>query len=245
MNQTTRILNTLKKCLKARGITYKKLSRELHLSEASVKRIFSEQTFSLRRLEQVCNVMDMSLYDLAKLSEKVKTVPSILSVEQEMALAENAKLFIFFYLLLNGRDPESIVKDYKISSKQSLQFLLELDRLKLIDLYPGNRVVFLTQKSIEWRKNGPIRAKYEKRVRQEFASTSSDDPDCRFYFETGKLSEGSRTIMLRKIDRLLKEYIELTEIDKTLPHENSSSTGLMVTFRPWVFYLMNDFKRDT
>jgi transcriptional regulator with XRE-family HTH domain len=244
MDQSGRIINTLKKCLKARGITYKRLSRELHLSEASIKRIFSEQTFSLKRLEQICNVMDMSFYDLAKLSEKVKTVPSILSVEQEIALAENAKLFIFFYLLLNGRDPDSIVKDYKISSKESLQFLLELDRLKLIELYPGNRVVFLTQKSIEWRKNGPIRDKYEKRVRQEFAGTSSDDPDSRFYFETGKLSEGSRTIMLRKIDRLLKEYIELTEIDKTLPHENNISTGLMVTFRPWVFYLMNDFKRD-
>ena len=243
MNQTNRILNTLKKCLKARGITYKKLSQELHLSEASIKRIFSEQTFSLKRLEQVCNVIDMSFYDMAKLSEKVKTAPSILSVEQEMVLAENAKLFIFFYLLLNGREPESIVKDYEISTKESLQFLLELDRIKLIELYPDNRVVFLTQKSIEWRKNGPIRARYEQRVRQEFARTSSEDPDCRFYFETGKLSEGSRTIMLRKIDRLLKEYVELTEIDRTLPHQSNSSTGLMITFRPWVFYLMNDFKR--
>ncbi len=243
MNQTTRMLDTLKKCLKVKGVTYRQLAGEMNLSEASIKRLFSEQSFSLKRIEQICTFLDLSFYDLAKLSEKNKKIPSILTVAQEIALADNSKLLLFFYLLLNGRDPESIVKDYKISLKESQKFLLELDRFKLINLYPDNRVVFLTQKNIEWRKNGPIRARHEKRIRKEFSSAAVDLPDYCFHFETGKLSEKSRAVILRKIDRLFKEYIELTDIDKALPLEQSTPTGLMITFREWIFSLMNDFRR--
>lgn len=243
MNQTTRIIKTLKKCLKAKGVTYKQLAKELNLSEASIKRLFSEHSFSLKRLEQVCRFLDLSFFDLAKLSEKAKPAPNVLTLEQEAALAENPKLLVYFYLLLNGREPESIVADYKISGRESLKFLLALDRLKLISLYPDNRVVLLTQKNIDWRKNGPIRAEYEQRIRQEFSRPAYDQKDFRFYFETGKLSRASRDLMFRRIDRLVKEYMELTELDKALPQEESLSTGLMLTFRPWVFSLVNDFKR--
>jgi len=243
MTQTGRLLKTLKKCLKAKDITYKQLAGELNLSEASIKRLFSEQSFSLKRLEQVCRVLDFSVYDLVKLNEKNQQMPNILSVEQEIALAEDPKLLVFFYLLQNGREPENIVKQYKISTKESLKFLLELDRLKLISLYPGNRVVFLTERNINWRKKGPIRTRYERRISQEFSGDSSDQQVFRLSFETGKLSEGSRSIILRKIDQLFKEYTELTEIDKTLPHDKTLSTGLRITFRHWVFSLVNDFKR--
>ncbi len=139
MNQTTRMLDTLKKCLKVKGVTYRQLAAEMNLSEASIKRLFCEQSFSLKRIEQICTFLDLSFYDLAKLSEKSKKVPSVLTVAQEIALADNSKLLLFFYLLLNGREPQSIVKDYKISPKESQKFLLELDRLKLINLYPDNR----------------------------------------------------------------------------------------------------------
>lgn len=243
MNQTARIIATLKKCLKAKDITYRQLARELSLSEASVKRLFSEQSFSLKRLEEICQFLNLSVHDLVQLSEKAKKLPSILTVEQETALADNPKLLVFFYLMRNGRNPESIVRHYKISTKESLKLLLELDRLKIIALYPDNRVVFLTEKNIDWRKNGPIRARYQQRIYQEFLDDSLDQQIFSLSFETGKISEGSREVMLKKINRLYKEYVELIEIDETLPNEKTIPTGLMINFRGWVFSLVNDFKR--
>ncbi len=243
MNQTARILTTLKQCLKVKNITYKRLARELDLSEASIKRLFSEKSFSLKRLEQVCHVLDMGVHDLVQLSEKTKKLPSILSEEQENSLAENPKLLAFFYLLRNGRKPDSIVRNYKISTKESLKFLLQLDRIKLLSLYPNNRVVFLTEKNIDWRKNGPIRARYEQRIYQEFSGGSSDQEVFLLSFETGKLSEGSRAVVLKKINQVFKEYAELAVIDETLPQEETLPTGLMITFRQWVFSLIDDFRR--
>ena len=68
MTQTAELLNTLKKCLKAKGLNYRDLARRSNLSEASIKRLFSEQSFSLRRLEEVCRFLDMSIYDLARMT---------------------------------------------------------------------------------------------------------------------------------------------------------------------------------
>jgi len=244
MSQTTQLLSTLKKCLKAKGMTYRQLADKIGLSEASIKRLFSEQTFSLNRLEEICNVLNLNFYDLAKISADALDGPSQLTLDQERALSENPKLLVFFYLLLNGREPESIVRDYDISEKESLQFLLQLDKNKLIELYPDNKVRLLTQRSITWRKNGPMRATYEKKINDEFLSSPFDLAEERLLFETGKLSDGSISVMLNKIDRLFKEYNELTEIDKALPQEKSRNTGLMIAFRPWVFSMLDAYKRQ-
>ncbi|MDA8404661.1 MAG: helix-turn-helix transcriptional regulator [Desulfobacteraceae bacterium] len=243
MSQTTQLLSTLKKCLKAKGVTYRQLADKLHLSEASIKRLFSEQTFSLKRLEEICDVLDLNFYDLAKISADALDGPSVLTFDQERVLSENPKLLTFFYLLLNGREPDSIVQDYDISETESLQYLLQLDKNKLIELYPGNRVRLLTQKNIIWRKNGPMRTLYEKKITDEFLSAPFDLAEERMRFENGKLSDGSISIMLKKIDRLFKEYNELTEIDKALPHEKSRNAGLMIAFRPWVFSMLEKHKR--
>ena len=244
MSQTTQLLSTLKKCLKAKGITYRQLAKKIDLSEASIKRLFSEQTFSLTRLEEICTVLDMNFYDLAKISADAVDVPSMLTVDQEQVLSENPKLLVFFYLLLNGREPEGIVGDYDISEQEALLFLLKLDKIKLIELYPDNKVRLLTQKNINWRKNGPMRAIYEKKITEEFLSSSFDLTDERMGFENGKLSDGSIIVMRSKIDRLFKEFNELSEIDKTLPQGKSRNTGLMIAFRPWVFSMVKKYKRQ-
>ena len=50
----TRIINSLKRLMKSRQITYRELGRRIRLSEASVKRIFSRATLTLARLDDIC-----------------------------------------------------------------------------------------------------------------------------------------------------------------------------------------------
>jgi len=45
------LVETLKRVLKGRGITYAQVAERLRLSEASVKRMFSRRDFTLQRLE--------------------------------------------------------------------------------------------------------------------------------------------------------------------------------------------------
>jgi DNA-binding Xre family transcriptional regulator len=55
MSQTNNLLLALKKQLRAQGKTYADVAQLLDLSEASVKRLFASQSFTLQRLEQLCD----------------------------------------------------------------------------------------------------------------------------------------------------------------------------------------------
>jgi DNA-binding Xre family transcriptional regulator len=243
MNQTSELIGTIKKILKTKGMTYRDIAARLNLSEASVERLFSEHTFSLKRLEQICDLLEVNFYELAKISLNIESIPSVMTYKQESVLAEQPKLMVFFYLLLNGRELDSIVRDYKISKKETLQFLLELDRLRLIELYPENKVRLLIQKNMTWIKGGPITTKYDSQLKNEFLNAAFEQEDERLRFEYGKLSDGSQHVMLKKIDRLFREYYELTEMDKTLPLDKINNTGLMIAFRPWIFSLIENYRR--
>ena len=103
MNQTMEMLEALKKYLKAKGMTYRQLADEMKLSETSVKRMFSQQTLSLKRLEEVCRILDLELYDLALMArQQSRNAANVLSLDQEKALAEDSKLMAVFYFLING-----------------------------------------------------------------------------------------------------------------------------------------------
>ena len=70
MSQTRPLINTLKQELRKRRITYKQVSEVLELSETSVKRLFSEEAFSIKRLEKVCELLHLDLSDLIHLMER-------------------------------------------------------------------------------------------------------------------------------------------------------------------------------
>ena len=63
MTGVARITEALKRCLKARGMTYASLAVALELSEASVKRLFSSGSFTLKRVEQICRVLDLDFLE--------------------------------------------------------------------------------------------------------------------------------------------------------------------------------------
>ncbi len=53
MAQVSLLVSELKRYLKAHGLTYAEVGKQLELSESSVKRLFARETFSLQRFEQV------------------------------------------------------------------------------------------------------------------------------------------------------------------------------------------------
>lgn len=239
LNQTSHLLTALKKCLRARGISYRDVATELDISESSVKRIFAEETFTLKRLEEVCAIANISIYDLAKMTrmhdqDEIK----ILSLQQERSLADDPLLFTCFYLLLNGWSADRIANEYDLNKPAVTKLLTTLDKLKLIELLPMNKVRLLTARTINWRKGGPVRKKYEQQVMAEFLNSKFDGTNTLLRFESTELSATTISIISKKIDALIREMEDLAEADTLLPATERSHTGLMIAFRPWTFSLL-------
>ena len=137
---TDQLLDALKRVLKSRRVTYSELALRIGLSEASVKRLFSQQTFTLARLQQVLKALDMDFFELAKLARGAGDAPQEMSEEQEQALASEPNLMGVFYLLFNDWQPAQILARYELTEAELTRWLAKLDRLQLIYLMPGNRV---------------------------------------------------------------------------------------------------------
>jgi DNA-binding Xre family transcriptional regulator len=243
MSSTSELIGALKSALRARGLRYRDVAAELGLSEASVKRLFAEETFSLHRFNQICALVDVSLVDLARIAAERDPI-STLSVDQEAALAADPLLFTVFYLLLNEWRPARIARTYGLTRPRAIKTLTTLDRLGLIELLPGNRVRLLTARSIRWRRDGPVRRAYEERALSEFMTHAFDGPDDSLIMETGELSPASLKLLERRLARLHREFNELVEVDLSLPPEHKRSVGLAIALRPWVFSLMEAQRSD-
>jgi DNA-binding Xre family transcriptional regulator len=206
MNQTQELLTALKKCVRAKGLGYRDLAAALNISESSVKRIFSQQSFTLERLEQVCRFLDMSIYDLARLT-RIDTDDEItrLTLEQEQGLADDPLALTYFYLMLTGRTPEKIAKEFGLDDPQQTTMLVRLSRLKLVELYPNNSGRLRTSRRVEWQRNGPIRQLYQRQVTGVFMDSRFEGKDETFRYETGELSESSVKVLLRKFEKLSRE----------------------------------------
>jgi len=237
MNQSNQWVDTLKRCLKARGFTYQDVARTLKLSEASIKRLFSERSFTLQRLEQICQMMDMSFSDLARLNDRnYLERQTTLSNEQEAALAADAILLCYFYLLLNGWNVNRIAKRFDLDEPKQVRMLVKLDKLGLIELQPGNRVRLLTARRIQWRRDGMVRRMYERDVKQAFLQHSFSEDHAHFGFESAELAPESARMILRKMASLSQEFDELAELDVNLKPDQKRGYGLMVALRPWAYW---------
>lgn len=231
------LITTLKKCLKLRGISYRTLARHLAISESSVKRLFANHRWPLHRLEEICEVMGLSIFDLMRLASDIESDRDAhrLTIDQEKVLANDADLLIGFHLLLNGWTHAQIRQSYRWSEPQLIKILTRLDKAGLIELLPGNRVLLKTATVIHWRPDGPVRQRYQQTVLTDFLKHPFDQPNEVLAFEVFELSTSTVHLIRRRLENLRKEVAEFAAMDRSVPTDEKESVALLLATRTWVF----------
>ena len=238
------IVETLKRILKARSMTYADLAGALRVSTPTVKRLFSQRTFTLERLEEILKVLEMDFYELARMSHGRRTGPVELSLEQETALARDARLFSVFWLITNEWRFDEIVAEFKLGAAQITSFYARLERLRLIDWRPGNRVRLRVPKHYVWRAGGPLRKAYGLRVVTEFMRSRFDAPQDTFHFVAQDLSAESAVVVKRRLERVAAEINELVEMDAAAPGKKRVTLGVLLACRPWSISIVHALRAD-
>jgi DNA-binding Xre family transcriptional regulator len=237
MDEARRIVEILKRTLKMRGLTYASLGKRINLSEASVKRIFAQRTFSLKRLEQVCRALEMSIADLVRMVDVKSYASTALTLVQEAALAKDEALLSYFYLLLNGWTDIQIRRNYQFEELQTAGLRARLVDLALIEALPKRGYRLLVSRQIIWRSDGPVRRAYEHRVQQEFLRSAFTGARDFLAWQPVELTDSSIDVLRRKFGQIYREFLEMAELDQ---HSSQPrySVGLLLAFRPWVFSLV-------
>ena len=231
MQQAEALLNTLKQLLRRAGLTYADAAAALELSEASVKRLFSERAFSLARLETLCDLIGVDFGDLARLSAAQRSQVERLSDAQERELADNPKLLLIGVCVLNRLPFDEMRRRFVLDEPTIIGLLTRLDRLGVITLLPGNRYHLNLARNFTWQPNGPMQRYFMSSVLRDVLGNQSDAKGDRFRFVFGMLSPASAEQMRAKVQRLAQEFTELVEADSRLQSDQRAGAGLLMVLR--------------
>lgn len=244
MRESLALMQALKTSLKRKGLKYRDVANGLAISEASVKRLFSQGDISLERLEKILSLMDMRLVDIFELLQEEKSYIDELTPEQEESLIKQPTLLLTFFLLLNGWPVTKITQTFAITPLEMIQLLAKLDKLKLIELLPLNKVKLLTSNNFSWRKNGPVQKFFEEQVLTDFFKSKFNSADTKLVFLGGTLSEASLEKIKKMLDDLGNRINQMFREDAKLPLETRSSVGTVLALRKWELSVFSRLRKS-
>lgn len=233
MSQTHQLVSTLKRLLKTRGVTYAQVAVHLELSEASVKRQFSQESFSLHTLEAICELIHLELGELIQAADQAQARVSRLTEAQEAELVRDPRRVLVAICVLNHWTMAQIVATYQISEPECISYLLQLERLDMIRLMPENRVKLRIARDFSWCPAGPIQQFFRARAQADFLNTNFAQPGEIMRFQHGMLSPAANKRFQTRLQRLLQEFTELHEEGISADTNPRYGTSLLVAMRPW------------
>lgn len=243
MSQTLQLVEALKRILKARGITYAQVGEHLGLSEASVKRQFSQASFRLRTLEAICEHAQIDFAELARSAEDAQAEVRQLDEAQEADLVADPRRLLVAVCVLNQMGFKQIVAQYRLSKAECVAQLLRLDRLRLIRLLPENRVKLRIARDFHWLADGPIQRFFRSRAQTNFLDARFAHAGELYRFQHGMLTRAANLRLQQRLVRVQQEFAELHRDSASAPVEERFGTSLLMAMRPWELPAFEDLRR--
>jgi len=209
-----------------------------------VKRLFSQKQFSLGRLEQVCQLMQLELADLLQLMTEQQQQLERLSLEQEEELTRDLTLLLVAVSVLNRWTMQDILDWYQISEHECVRKLAQLDRLKLIELQPGNRIRLRVSANFSWCEGGPIQRFFQQKIAQEFFQARFNSTAECLLVLNGMLSPAANAEFQQKLRRLASEFNELNRQEAALPLAQRNGVSIVLAMRDWRFGLFKPLLKE-
>lgn len=235
MATTATLIRAIKQQLHHQGITYRELARRLKVSEPTIKRDLARGDFTLSRLDKICNVLSVTIEDLASAQPARQLLLTQLTEQQERALVSNPKLLLVTYLIVNQWTRDEIVKTFQIEENGFISLLLTLDKLGIIEFRAPRGVRPLTARNFSWRKDGPVHEFFIQRVAPEYLRARFDGSGDEFHFIGGTLTRASLARFKGVLNQVAAEFEDLARKDAKLPLDERDGCTAMLTVRKWEF----------
>ena len=236
--------NELVTALKHAGeATADDLAGALGLSHASVKRLFAERSFSLIRVEAICQFLGMDMIDMMRQAELDAERLHQLTLAQETELVRDAKLLCVAHSLLNKWRFEEVISTYNISEHEGIVLMARLDRMKLIEMLPGNRYRLLVSRKFQWIPGGPIQAFFEQQLQADYFDSSFNKENEIRVFISAMLSTDSVHSTIKQIRKLADEVNEMHLNDEKLPLSKRRGISIVLASRPWEIRVFQSLRR--
>ncbi len=233
MTETALITATLKRLLKSQGITYREVAKKLSISEPSIKRLFATRRFTLDRLIQISNLLGYTLAELSRVADAGRTQLDRLTDKQERELVSDTRLLLVAACALNHWTLNDITAAYSFNTTECLKYLLHLDKLRIIDLLPGNRIRLNVTRNFDWLPAGPITHYFQTRGQGDFLRCPFTREGETMAFVHGMMTEQAVMQIQDELRRLRQKFSALHEESLSAPIDKRYGVGLLLAMREW------------
>src|SRR3546814_10036337 len=156
MAERDQLLRALKQVLKLRGMRYSDLARGLGVSEPTVKRMLSTGRIDLARLERICGLLDIDLFELVRVARGARAEREHLEPVQEEALAADPRLMLVFHLLGKDWKVPAIRRAFGLDVPEMHLLLARPDRLRRVEPLPPHPDRPCESRDLASRAGGPV-----------------------------------------------------------------------------------------
>jgi len=226
------VFEGLKMHLKARGMTYADVARGLRISEPTVKRIFAQRNCDLKRLQELCEFIQVDLAELARGLPRNDRLIHRLTHEQEEELMADPRLFIVAVCAIHQLRVEEITSIYDIDAAECVALLLRLEKIGILELHENNRIRLRLARTFAWIPDGPI-MRYAKSQCSDFFNYAFSGAGQLMRMITVRITREAQEALVKRLEEVAREYNDQHSADARLPLGERHQISVLLAVRPW------------
>ena len=243
MSTTADLVTALKKELKAAQMTYADLAQAIGMAESSVKRMLARGDMPLSRIDAICRALRLDFADLARRVADSQPLVTELTLEQEKAVVADKKLLLMAICVLSQWTLEQVVAAYRLSEAEGIRYLVQLDRIGIIELKPGNRYRLKLAKTFRWRPHGPVMHYFRDHALLDYFSGGFDGAGEGVLLVHGSISRALAPAFIERMQRVAQDFAQQHLADQRLPEAQREGYTLLLAMRSWEFEAFGAMRR--
>ena len=146
------------------------------------------------------------------------------------------------WLVLNRTSFDEILQWYRFTRSELQRLFIRLDRLKMIELQPANRVRLLVSRRFSWRPAGPVQRYIHQKLLRDFLASPFAAANEEFFFHGAPLSEEALAQLKRALQGASRECMQIIEQDRSAP-QHRRGCAFVLAVRSWTYSGFSEFDR--
>jgi DNA-binding Xre family transcriptional regulator len=243
MSTTTDLVQAIKQELKAARMTYADLAVALGMAESSVKRMLAKGDMALSRVDEICRALKLDFAELARRVADAQPLLREMTLEQERAVVADKKLLLVAICVLSQWTLEQITAYYRLSDAECIKYLVQLDRIGIIELRPLNRYRLKLAKTFRWRPHGPVMDYFRENALLDYFSGGFDGTGEGLLLVHGSVSRTMAPAFLERLQRVAQDFAQQHQTDQKLDPKDREGYTLLLGMRSWEFEAFAQLRR--
>jgi DNA-binding Xre family transcriptional regulator len=235
MSTTLDLVSVIKKELKTLNMTYADLAQALDMAESSVKRMLAKGDMSLSRVDGICRALKLDFAELARRVADAQPLLQRLTPEQERAVVADKKLLLVAICVLSQWTLEQMTTAYRLSEAECVKYLVQLDRIGIIELRPLNRYRLKLAKTFRWLPHGPVMDYFREHALLDYFGGGFDGEAEGLMLVHGSVSRAVAPAFMDRLQRVAQDFAQQHQADQKLADKDREGYTLVLAMRSWEF----------